>query len=483
MSDLLRLAADSDGADPHLFRRQYLLGPAGFRPNLSWKVVRLLPELILSVHADLPVAIRRSPQGAIVLLGTLVDPFAPGLSAVELLERFRCKPDTTIHELAHWTNRLSGRWVLIHAHRERLIALCDPCGFRPLCYHVRNGAVWCGSQPEIIRTQVPLRRRSCSELSSFTSSAAFKNHEEAWVGAKTIYEGCQFLLPNHCLDLSTGRAERFFPTAPLPEVDVESAIGVVATCIRGGIQGIRRYGRLSMAVTAGMDTRVLLAAAKPILSEIRCYVDRQGRLSPQHPDVTVPQRLASRLGFKFVVENSTRDPDSRFMQRLSRNVTGARRLPKSRIIYSKYLRNEERININGNVSEICRHKTDEFVKLNGRIQSAHELAQHFGYADDPFVLRELQYWLDGLRDARPLGAHRLNLPHWEQRMGRWGALFPAEQDIAVDEFSPFNNRLALTTLLALPSHLRVAPDFFAHRMIIEKLWPETLAEPINPPFP
>jgi hypothetical protein len=69
--------------------------------------------------------------------------------------------------------------------------------------------------------------------------------------------------------------------------------------------------------------------------------------------------------------------------------------------------------------------------------------------------------------------------YWEQRMGNWGAQFPAELDISIEQFSPFNNRLLITTMLSVDEKFRVFPKYTLYYQIIRKLWEETLQQPIG----
>jgi hypothetical protein len=65
-------------------------------------------------------------------------------------------------------------------------------------------------------------------------------------------------------------------------------------------------------------------------------------------------------------------------------------------------------------------------------------------------------------------------------MGNWGALAPFEQDIAIEEISPFNNRSLIATLLKVHPSKRKAPNYELFRKLIQALWSDTLLEPINP---
>ena len=40
----------------------------------------------------------------------------------------------------------------------------------------------------------------------------------------------------------------------------------------------------------------------------------------------------------------------------------------------------------------------------------------------------------------------LGLFCWEQRMGQWHALYQYEQDVAIEEFCPFNNKGLLLSI-------------------------------------
>lgn len=57
----------------------------------------------------------------------------------------------------------------------------------------------------------------------------------------------------------------------------------------------------------------------------------------------------------------------------------------------------------------------------------------------------------------------------------------AEQDIAIEEFCPFNCRLLYCLLLATPRRLRSGLDYPLYKQLIKHMWPEALALPFNPP--
>jgi hypothetical protein len=75
----------------------------------------------------------------------------------------------------------------------------------------------------------------------------------------------------------------------------------------------------------------------------------------------------------------------------------------------------------------------------------------------------------------------LDLFYWEQRAGNWLATCELEFDIAwKDIFTPYNCRLLLMDMLSADDIYRRPPQYELYKKMILTLWPEVLAEPINP---
>lgn len=466
----------------HLYyRRQFVIGPKRFAPADGWQSLELTGHLIASVHPDLEFAVNRSEDRLLIALGFVVDPEHPESTSSEILHTIAQHADCWT-DVLNATDALTGRWAVIYKNRDEFVIFHDPYGLRQIYYVNGADGIWCGSQPEIIRANMPIGPSLDPRIRDFMNSPQYLNNEQPWFGERTPYEGCFHLLPNHYLDLNTGRAHRFFPGQPLAPVALDDAVDTMATLLKGTFDALSRRGPLMLALTAGRDSRALLAAAREHLSSVPCYMDKKGVLPHAHPDVQVPLRLARKLDFSFVVENSRRDPPQEFWHTLDRNVTCARRLPKARSVYAKLRREETRLNVNGNGGEVGRNFLDPNGEYSDQDLTAEQIASINKFSDHPFVTEELAAWLS---DLEPCSGHIpfLDLCYWEQRMGNWGAHYPAEQDLAVEEVSPFNNRRIITTMLSVPVEYRRPPDYLLHTELIRRLWPEVLSEPFNPPVP
>ncbi len=478
---MLMLAAQINKRFPHLrFRRQFLFGPEAYAPNVAWNVHRFDDWLFLSAHRDVESLILSSAGRTIGLVGYLIDSAIPAASSEEILKRM-LDESSSADDLFRRADALSGRWVLLYKDATECAVFTDPCGFRQVYYAEAGGTFWCGSQPEIIRQVAGLKKTADSRLKSFLASEGYRRQESAWVGAGTIYDRCSHLLPNHFLCLRRREAMRFYPRSPLPAMDTANAVEEASRILRGSIEGMALRAPLMLPVTAGYDSRVLLAASRNVKERVVYYVDRMGMHGEEHPDVAVPTALARILGLRFTVLDSAETVPRWFARLNCMNVTRARNLPKTRMIYAHYKSGTAAVNVNGNASEICRNFFDKKRTLDQRGLSAADLSRLLFHQETDFAVTELDIWLKDARGALESGYEPLDMLYWEQRLGNWGAHFPAEQDIAIEEFSPFNNRRLISLLLTCPAHLRVAPDYELYRQMIGKLWPEALCVPFNPP--
>jgi hypothetical protein len=220
-----------------------------------------------------------------------------------------------------------------------------------------------------------------------------------------------------------------------------------------------------------------LSAARNVQQDISFYVFQTG--GTEDPDIEVPKKLAERVGLDFEVIRPVELTDE-FLASYRREHVIPRILPKTRHIqyhFRKYP-NGQVTNINGNCNEIVRCT---FGQSSRRITTK-MLCTFAGYRlTNQFIQRAIQQWFLGAREFSKEYDIALNdLFYWEQRLGQWGSLYPQEQDIAIDEFSPFNNRNLLLSVLRVPAKERASPNYSFFRKLIRHSWPELLAERINP---
>ncbi len=461
-----------------LHRRQFLLGPSAHLPNAHWNARPLSNGWILSTHTDLPVSHATWGCRSTTLIGYAIDPLHPAHTEKDVVERLNRA--VSREGLLKATFQLSGRWLVVRFDARGGVLFADPFASRTVHYARASGYVWVGSQPSLIASRLDLQENTDHDFRSFCSSKAFAYTERAHVGEATKYAGCFRLLPNHALDLASGQRRRWYPAWPLERRTLRQAVPLAAQILRGTFEAaVQRYD-LRLAVTAGWDSRVLLAAGKEHLQRMHLSVDRMGVLGVGHRDITIPRRLEEVTGVSVEAVNSTELPEF-FSRLLENSVTGARRLPKSCSIFSRFRDwPQNAIDVNGNGGEITRNAYDKYNVFRARRLSGRQLAHMMRFDEEAYARRALGEWADELYGRLPEGFRILDLLYWEQRVGIWAAMYASEHDIAAESLSPFNNRLLLETLLSVSARLRTAPHYPLHRRLIRTLWPDVASVPINP---
>jgi hypothetical protein len=142
----------------------------------------------------------------------------------------------------------------------------------------------------------------------------------------------------------------------------------------------------------------------------------------------------------------------------------------------------DRVCMKGNGSEICRC----FYYKSGKhppIESVQQLVRlEPEWNKLPFVAEQLSSWLPTANAAaKQSGVDVLDLFYWEHRMGSWQAQSQLEWDIVQEAYTPFNHRQLLEVILGVAPKFRSAPTYRLYRRMGKILWPEVMAQPINPP--
>ena len=239
-----------------------------------------------------------------------------------------------------------------------------------------------------------------------------------------------------------------------------------------------RNENLIQPLTAGWDSRLLLAASKNVTSNIKYYVFNPSKHTSEiHQDVDISNKLAKKNNLNFQVFHTNR-LDATFVQEFNKNHLLPRIMDKTAEI--QYLQNNfqnSTINLNGNGGEVLR----KYYGTGTSNITLSDLILLTKYSNSDIFKEELDKWLYNARTfSYSTNIPILDLFYWEQRMGHWGALYPFELDLAMEQVSPFNNRnFIYTALTAHPSKLK-GLRYTLFEDIIKFLWPELLLEPINP---
>lgn len=462
-----------------LCRGQFVLGPAGSDAFPGWTRRPLPGGFSLTAHPALPVASVSQDSRALVLIGFMLDPAAPTAGDDAILARL-LPSCSSIQRLIESTATLGGRWSMVAACDDGLFLFTDALGLRQVLFTEPAGGhgLWAMSQAGLAFDALGLP--ADEDAAQFVDSYSVRARAEyRWPGTGTPVRGLRHLLPNHALDLRTGSIRRYWPDRPLSRLSLVDAVDLSIALVSGMIQAAANRFELALALTAGVDSRLVLAAARPVKDRI-CYVTvRQAKMADTSDDLTIPARLLNKLGLQHEIVRAAGSMSAGFSWAYKRSVYLAHDHygPDAEAILTRFGRRKVAMTGSGGEVGRCsfRHQLP-FSRLR-RIR-AEDLAR-LQYMVHPYAVRFFQEWLADVGGNADVNL--LDLFEWEQGHGNWLAMTQLEFDIAWrDIFTPYNCRALLTAFLSVSERYRRAPDYTLFNLITRKLWREVLSEPVNP---
>ncbi|RYZ01795.1 MAG: hypothetical protein EOO73_34175 [Myxococcales bacterium] len=445
------------------FAGQFVLRPpAGLarRERLDFSEAKLGSGFELLTHHSAPIH-RGAGAAEVALVGTALSPAAPGATDREIAQRLATC--ATFDDLERATASLTGRWLLFASIGGQSRLYPDATCSRAIFYAGEGAQVTAASQPALLAEEanVPADATLLSKLWASPSA-------DAWPAAFTPYPGARQLLPNHYLDLSTGRAVRFWPKRELQAVALDDAACGFADTLTGVFRALSRRGAaINLPITGGIDSRMLLACSREIRQQVRCFTVVDAA-TPLH-DVLLPLRLFGKLGldFRFVVARSSSQSD----ELLRLNTGSVWRDPHEHRISAF---RAQGVHALGTVSEVCRcyyySQGEHPTSVDGQL-----LARLAGWGDERLAIVAYEQWLAELPDSNvPI----LDLFYWECRLGNWAALDAMALDGHAQNLSPFNCRSLLELGLGVETRHRRAPHALQQR-VCDLAAPELRGLPFN----
>jgi hypothetical protein len=301
-------------------------------------------------------------------------------------------------------------------------------------------------------------------------------------------EGVRILPANFALDLSSRKPFRYWPRTPRVEAKTEHAVEAAHEIVARSVEAIATRWRPVVSVTAGIDSRVSLAAFRNT-PDVLCFTYNRGK--PDAIDVAVASELCRRLGKPH---RSLRIVGRRLGQRVYDAIAlmdDYRHFKAAGPIYAVNFRNPRNIHVRSNLAEIGRafwrrnigganFGAARMARIIEQRRGApgHEEAMRLCRSAMTDYLKLLAYDLSDADDPRLLGYDAWDLYYWEHRMTTWHAQVLLGSDFAFDTTILFNSRRLLEHLLSVPLDHRAKGAVF--HALIRRLWPEAAEVPINP---
>ncbi len=379
-----------------LYSGQFLLGPSFAGHLESWRQVHIDESLKLTLHPTLDTVQVSEGDKSLTLVGFMLDPFNPAAQDKEILERL-LKKFTSIDKLINATFGLGGRWLLIAKNGIEKWLFHDALGLRQAFYTNPEivGSLYVMSQPGIAAEFIDLVPDP--EALSYADSYLFRsNPEYKWPGAASPHVGLHHLLPNHYLDLVKGTCKRYWPDRPLENLDVDRAVSEIAVLLPGLIRAAANRFELALGITAGLDSRLVLAACRQIKQDVSYVSVRQAAMPDDATDILVPGKLLAKLGLKHDVIKAAANMTPEFSRIYRQNAFLAHQHYGADVEAILNHFGRRRVALTGSGSEVGRCPFRYWVPFSRNVRPTSRYLSDLEFNGvHPFITRHLDEWLNG----------------------------------------------------------------------------------------
>lgn len=457
------------------YRNQYLLTPSGIECPFLHNIFNIGGGYVLYTHKDLVVNSVEKGDVKLFLLGELFDYTSPKKNNEEILKDLI---DYNFDSLLEHIGKYTGRYVIIHLNGDKLNLVHDPIASRKIYYCRSQDDVWMASQSHLLAKVLGIKKTNNSEILSYYNSREFGLLNNANIGNLTLYDEIRQLMPNHFLAVKGMKSIRYWPKTTIERRSLKEVSIECAKMIEGYMESIINRHEVMLPVTAGKDSRILLAASKRFKEKVFYYSNKSGFLTDKHADISVPTRLLADLNLDFNILVPPGEVDKNFEKIFFFNneYASTNYLP---IIFNYHTKFSNKINLPGNMASagLEFYKSRKIKKTGNRLAHLNHVG-HYVFANEYYDnwLAERQFLFQNLN------FEMIELFYWEERLPNWGMQIQMEKDIAQEEFNLFNSRDLISLFLSVKPKYIAMPFFKLHEDIIKLLWPEVLKIPINPGF-
>ena len=435
-------------------------------------------QLRITSHPELEVQQVKKGVSSLTLVGHMLDTDDPTANNRKILEQL-VSQFTDIDALVESCSTYGGRWLIIAVQGEDKYLFSDALGLRQVFYTdaTVSDSVWLVSQAGLAKQLFNLDVDSITQ--TFINSPQFSSYPEySWPAFGTPFSQLRHLLPNHYLHLNTRIHYRYWPKRQIQHMQFDEAVEELSRRIQNTVAAVvNRFDNVVLGITAGLDSRLILAASKKWRDKIGYVTVQQASMTDDHQDIAVPHILLRKLGLPHTVVRAMPSMSAEFSDLFKENVFLAHEHygPDAEALLNLY--NRATVAMTGSGAEVGRCPFRWGASDSD--MTAERLAVLDNKPESEYAASRFREWLADIDNACNVGI--LDLFSWENGHGNWLAMTQLEFDIAWREIiTPYNCRSILTTMLAVDEKHRRRPQFKLANAIMRTMWSEVLTEPINP---
>jgi hypothetical protein len=299
-------------------------------------------------------------------------------------------------------------------------------------------------------------------------------HRSTWLPfGLTLRRGVRRLQANHALDLRTWTPRRhWLPPEVRDDLPTADRAMAVFEQLRSTVAAVAAAHPLSLSLTAGRDSRLVLASARDVLDRASFFTlvnDGAGSV-----DVVTARRLADRFGLNHTLlpVGPTTEPGLQRSLEVTGHAVGGELWRAHEALEQL---DPDRVLLAGTAGEVARARTwRQGDPVTGTVTPELLLRRLRLPALDVY-LDGAQTWLAALPEL-PF-ATVLELAYIEQRLSCWAGPGHYGNRTSRFELPPFASRTLFTSALSLPVDYRYTDRLMDD--VCRRVWPELLDLPFN----
>lgn len=359
----------------------------------------------------------------------------------------------------------AGSWIAIIVTAELQSVYLDACGSIPLVFF-KDKSLAASSACVLLKD-----KEYFDDLYDEARSETWSKLDRYHTAGLTAHRSLNRLLPNHRLNLESWTVERIWPCTPLPSLGIDQVISEIVDDARGSIDIAMRGRNTLTPLTAGNETRALLALAKGRESGMTFFT---GDFPGAVIDLGTARRLARKFGLRHVmtsVRPRTGADIQEWRLRTGHCIGGA-------IGHFQMQRDaiaQAEVEFSGAAGEVGRAFLWAAGDVAGdRLTSDVLLARLKLPQIDRFVAA-VDKWLDSVKQFDAFTV--MDLAYIELKMACWAGPQATGTETTATQIWPFSSRRCFSAMMSAPPQVRLEQSLFMK--IVQRQWPELLQIPIN----
>ena len=366
----------------------------------------------------------------------------------------------------------AGRYLVLHEDAAGVHAVPDAGGFL--------GSVYCPELDMLAATTALIPETEGNRAPSVL-------YDLLRIGERTGYYPFGYtnrqnifrLTPNTSLRMGAFEVSRFdyMPPDRYASGVPSDLIPQIVAGVKANVEAVAQSGPAALHLTAGYDSRMMLAAARDCLDRIEIQtIDFDYYIAKL--DVHVARKICRRFGLNHKVYPFVETPADEIEAWVRRtgNCVRDQVTDLSRTADTMDLGG---FSIMGTTGEVGRGRAHYWRReeLHAPPPDARGVLQRLGFPADEHLLRAAEGWLDSINATSATMVW--DKAYIEQRVGCWTGATVYGHMIKYPSLSPFNARSLFDKMLRLPVDYRFEEQF-THDFVTS-LWPELLEFEINRP--